>query len=137
MRHGFQRRIHQHGAVVKDLDLHAGSDDALRQVLDGRGGRRDDVYLDAKTDGTHPERVLHALLLVDGEIPRQRVQDWVLQYPKLFSEFHDSDGRPPRHTFFFPIDQYEAEHVDALSRPRNGSLSEAVPHLMSCCDKEY
>ena len=61
------------------VDLHAGSDDAFRQVLDGRGGRRDDVHLDAKTDGTHPERVLHALLLVDGEIPRQRVQDFAVR----------------------------------------------------------
>src|SRR4051794_22224672 len=30
----------------------------------------------------------------------ERVDRWVLEYPRLFGGFRDSDGRPPRHTFF-------------------------------------
>src|SRR5262245_4036065 len=31
-----------------------------------------------------------------------RVRYWVRQYPKQFGRFRDSDGRTPRHTFFYP-----------------------------------
>src|SRR4051812_46164066 len=44
-----------------------------------------------------------------------RVRAWRDRYPALFGRFRDSDGRPPRHTFFYPIDQYEPEPVDALA----------------------
>ncbi len=43
------------------------------------------------------------------------VQRWAREYPRLFGSFRDSDGRPPRHTFFYPIDHYEAAHVDMLA----------------------
>src|SRR5207244_1911935 len=44
-----------------------------------------------------------------------RVQRWVDNYPRLFGAFRDSDGRPPRHSFFFPEEEYEAHHLDALA----------------------
>src|SRR5262249_56333811 len=47
----------------------------------------------------------------NGEVPdaraRARVDRWVNEYPRLFGEFRDSDGRPPRHTFFYPLEQYD------------------------------
>jgi hypothetical protein len=46
---------------------------------------------------------------------QERVSNWVRQYPGLFGGFRDSDGRPPRHTFFFPIDEYDADHVESLA----------------------
>jgi hypothetical protein len=45
----------------------------------------------------------------------QRVENWVSQYPRLFAGVRDSDGKPPQHTFFFPIDEYDAKHVDAIA----------------------
>jgi hypothetical protein len=45
----------------------------------------------------------------------ERVDFWVRQYPSLFANVRDSDGRPPRHTFFFPIDEYDAAHVDGIA----------------------
>ena len=33
----------------------------------------------------------------------------------LFGRFRDSDGRPPRHTFFYPVEEYEPEYLDALA----------------------
>src|SRR5580692_7085599 len=58
-----------------------------------------------------PGRPMHLLLCVadhfepklGGVVPAvaaQRVQRWVAEYPKLFDRFRDSDGRPPRHSFF-------------------------------------
>jgi hypothetical protein len=45
---------------------------------------------------------------------RARVERWARDYPRALGAFRDSDGRPPRHTFFYPIDEYEPEHVDGL-----------------------
>jgi hypothetical protein len=50
-----------------------------------------------------------------AERAQARVDNWVQQYPALFADCHDSDGRPPRHTFFFPIDQYDSQHVESLA----------------------
>jgi hypothetical protein len=44
-----------------------------------------------------------------------RVDAWVNRYPELYSRFRDADGRPPRHTFFFPIDEYDPAHVDGIA----------------------
>lgn len=44
-----------------------------------------------------------------------RIERWVQDYPKSFGVFRDSDGRPPRHTFFFPIEEYNPEHLGALA----------------------
>lgn len=45
----------------------------------------------------------------------ERVDRWHEAYPRLFSRFRDSRGRPPQHTFFFPADEYAAEYVDPLA----------------------
>src|SRR6185437_9585237 len=49
------------------------------------------------------------------EVSRARVQRWVEDYPRQFARFRDSDGRTPRHTFFYPVEEYEAEYLDALA----------------------
>ena len=46
---------------------------------------------------------------------RRRVSRWVDQYPALADDFHDADGRCPQHTWFYPFEQYRAEHLDALA----------------------
>lgn len=63
------------------------------------------------------------------EQARQRVATWVEQYPKQFGQFKDSDGRTPRHTFFFPIDEYEREHVEALVPLCRAGFGEIEIHL--------
>lgn len=52
---------------------------------------------------------------VSPEQSMERVEFWVQEYPVVFGHFRDSDGRPPRHTFFFPIDEYDAAHVDGIA----------------------
>src|SRR5438477_9137111 len=34
-----------------------------------------------------------------------RVGRWVREYPALFGDLRDSDGRPPQHTFFYPMEE--------------------------------
>lgn len=45
----------------------------------------------------------------------QAVEQWIHDYPIRFAGLRDSDGRGPRHTFFYPIDEYREEHVGALA----------------------
>ena len=49
------------------------------------------------------------------DVARARVERWVREYPRALGGFRDADGRPPRHTFFYPIETYEPEHLDALA----------------------
>lgn len=60
---------------------------------------------------------------------RARVHRWLRQYPRLFGDLRDSDGRPPRHTFFFPIEQYAPELLDGLARLCRGGFGEVEVHL--------
>lgn len=60
---------------------------------------------------------------------RERVRRWTDDYPRLFSEFRDSDGRPPRHTFFFPVEEYEPEFLDSLAKLCSQGFGEVEIHL--------
>jgi hypothetical protein len=66
---------------------------------------------------------------VAPEVARRRMQLWVEGYPKLCEQFRDSDGCPPRHTFFYPIDMYVPEEVDALAELCRLGFGEVEIHL--------
>ena len=44
-----------------------------------------------------------------------RVRAWRERYPVLASRFRDSDGRAPRHTFFFPGEEYHPDFLEPLA----------------------
>lgn len=54
-----------------------------------------------------------------GHPPRntqqQRVDRWHREYPRLAAGLADSRGRPPQHTFFFPIEEYAPEFLEPLA----------------------
>ena len=58
-----------------------------------------------------------------------RVATWVREYPRLFEGFRDIDGRPPRHTFFYPIEMYHAEEVDRIADLCRAGYGEVEVHL--------
>ena len=66
---------------------------------------------------------------VSRERANQRVSEWVDQYPRVLGSFRDSDGQAPRHSFFYPIEVYEAEHLDALAELCGRGLGEVEIHL--------
>jgi len=43
-----------------------------------------------------------------------RVARWVSDYPRLCEGHRDADGCAPKHTFFFPSEEYRPEHLDPL-----------------------
>ena len=63
------------------------------------------------------------------EVARGRMQRWAEDYPRLCQEFRDSDGRPPRHTFFYPIEQYDESDLGALAEICRLGLGEVEIHL--------
>jgi hypothetical protein len=62
-------------------------------------------------------------------VERARVRTWIEQLPKLAARFRDADGRPPRHTFFYPAEQYRPEHLEALGFLCEAGLGEVEIHL--------
>ena len=62
-------------------------------------------------------------------VARERVRRWATDYPKQFERFRDSDGRPPRHTYFYPIEEYEPEYLDALAGLCRAGFGEVEVHL--------
>ncbi|MDB5301420.1 MAG: hypothetical protein JWO87_3083 [Phycisphaerales bacterium] len=83
---------------------------------------------------------VHVLLCVadhyepqHGKAPAEqsaaRVASWVENYPRLFDRFRDSDGKPPRHSFFFPLDEYDRSHVDAIAELCRAGYGEVEVHL--------
>lgn len=91
----------------------------------GRAGPTDEVHLilaiadhfEPAADGASAARA------------RARVEYWVDTYPRALGAFRDADGRPPRHTFFYPVETYEAEHLDALAGLCRQGFAEVEVHL--------
>ena len=74
-------------------------------------------HFEPKNSGASPEQA------------RQRVRRWVEDYPRQFGDFRDSDSRTPRHTFFYPMEAYDPEHLDALGTLCRAGFGEVEIHL--------
>ncbi len=59
----------------------------------------------------------------------ERMALWQREWPKLIRNFKDADGRHPKHTFFYPIEQHDDDVVQALAELCKGSGGEAEIHL--------
>jgi hypothetical protein len=62
-------------------------------------------------------------------VSRARVRRWVEDYPRQFGALRDSDGRTPRHTFFYPAEEYEPEYLDDLAGLCRDGFGEVEVHL--------
>jgi hypothetical protein len=62
-------------------------------------------------------------------VARRRLGRWIDDYPRLFGNFRDSDGRPPRHSFFYPVEEYRADILDALGDLCRAGFGEVEVHL--------
>jgi hypothetical protein len=87
-----------------------------------------------------PEGERHVLVAVcdhfeplHGRVPYEtglaRVRAWRERYPVLASRFRDSDGRSPRHTFFFPGEEYHPDFLEPLAELVEAGLGEIEVHL--------
>ena len=58
-----------------------------------------------------------------------RLRRWQNEYPPLIAKFRDADGIRPRHTFFYPIEQYNTDIVTELARLCERCGGETELHL--------
>lgn len=59
----------------------------------------------------------------------QRMARWNEVYPNLIGDFRDADGVRPRHSFFYPIEQYDREVIGELEKLVAASGGEVELHL--------
>lgn len=65
----------------------------------------------------------------DESTGRQRVSFWHERYPRLASGYHDADGYPPQHSFFFPGEEYRDVFFDPLDDLVRRGYGELELHL--------
>ena len=58
-----------------------------------------------------------------------RVRRWLDEFPKLIAPFADADGVHPRHTFFYPVEQYDPDVLTLLAELCAASGGETEIHL--------
>ena len=59
----------------------------------------------------------------------RRVERWCSEYPKLFGDYRDADGRPFVHTYFYPAEQYDRAHLTRLAEFCHAGWGEIEVHL--------
>jgi hypothetical protein len=65
-----------------------------------------------------------------------RVDRWIADYPKLCAGHLDADGQSPKHSFFFPSEEYRPEHIDKLVGICEAGYGEIEVHLHHDRDTE-
>lgn len=63
------------------------------------------------------------------EVRRERVARWGQDFPRSVDGLADSRGRPPQHTFFFPLEEYRPQLLDQLAQLCHGGWGEVEVHL--------
>ncbi len=93
-----------------------------------------------RRESTDPAEPIHILFCVadhwepglgDAEraTERQRVSKWLDEYPRMADRFRDADGLSPTHTFFYPAEEFDAEHIDRLAELVKSGYGELEVHL--------
>lgn len=98
-------------------------------------------------DGDHPRHLIFVVAnhfepgwnvnLETADWPTQieRVERWREQAERIGATTRDCDGRPFRHTYFFPIEQYHWKLLDQLAQMQAEDLGEVEIHLHHGVDK--
>ncbi len=73
---------------------------------------------------------------VATEAARESIDSWCRDYRVTLGAFRDSDGQPPRHTFFYPWDEYEGGCLDRLATFCREGYGEVEIHLHHRNDTE-
>lgn len=66
---------------------------------------------------------------VPAEVGDRRVRTWEERYPTMAEPFRDADGHPPRHSFFFPGEEYQPSYLERLARLAQAGFGEVELHL--------
>ncbi|HWM88229.1 MAG TPA: hypothetical protein VNO33_20385 [Kofleriaceae bacterium] len=63
------------------------------------------------------------------DVGDRRVAAWEERYPALADGFRDADGLSPRHSFFFPGEEYDPRFLERLARLSSAGHGEVELHL--------
>jgi hypothetical protein len=88
----------------------------------------------------HREPLAHCWLLItdhyepywhdaDRATATARVGRWVEQWPRIAARHRDSHGRPPRYSFFYPEEEYDADLIDMLGTIREAGTGDVEVHI--------
>jgi hypothetical protein len=69
--------------------------------------------------GVHAER----------PVQERRLERWCREYPRVVQDWPDSDGRPFRHTYFYPAEQYDRDLIQRLSEHCKEGWGEVEIHF--------
>ena len=58
-----------------------------------------------------------------------RIAIWQERFPKLIDPFRDADGCRPKHTFFYPVEQYDPDLLEPIAELCRKTGSEVEIHL--------
>jgi hypothetical protein len=59
----------------------------------------------------------------------ERVRLWLEKYPAIANKHEDSFGNRPKHTYFYPIEEYDAELIDQLKGLCDAGYGDIEVHL--------
>lgn len=59
----------------------------------------------------------------------ERVERWYTGYPAIAKNFKDADGCYPKHSFFYPEEEYRKEHLDKITELCAQGFGEIEIHL--------
>jgi len=59
----------------------------------------------------------------------RRVRNWAEEFPRLIAPFRDPGGHPPKHTFFYPVEQYDPDLLAPIAELCHATGSEVEIHL--------
>ena len=60
---------------------------------------------------------------------RERVKRWTEQYPLIAARHQDSFGNHPKHTFFYPAEEYDPELIDQIQKLCAKVMGDVEVHL--------
>ncbi|HXB75638.1 MAG TPA: hypothetical protein VNY05_45820 [Candidatus Acidoferrales bacterium] len=60
---------------------------------------------------------------------KARVAAWSRRWPEIAARHHDSAGRPPQYTFFYPEEEYRPELLDPLAEMSHAGIADVEVHL--------
>ena len=63
------------------------------------------------------------------ETGTERISRWIKSYERAAPQHMDSDGRCPRHTYFFPLEQYRGAFLNVLAEHCKKGFGEIEFHL--------
>lgn len=72
----------------------------------------------------------------DIEVERSRVDQWLNSYPTMAKKHRDADGHFPKHSFFYPEEEYREEHLSKIQSLCEEGYGETEIHLHHHDDTE-